>query len=260
MGTTKRGHNKGISQAIALAAVSGLILSLGWGFAQAGRSEEAYTPFNLTKRSSEAIPADNVIRLHVKANSDAVADQEAKIKVRDALMQSFGGALAGVAGVLEAEDYLRESLPEIERTAVACLKRNGYSYGAKAAVKVEYFPDRTYPLLGGEEAFLPEGSYKALTVVLGKGQGENWWCVMYPPLCYFDLVQRTVIAGPNPALPAARAANVTVIDEAAARDVPIEVRSLLLDAIRAGIAKIAKIAGFFARNVSAQVEATENLR
>lgn len=280
MGPTKRKRNRGILEAAALAVVSGLILSLGWGFAQAGRAERAYTPDNLIRRPADpiAVEADAIIRLHVKANSGSPGDQDVKIKVRDILMESFGGALAAVGDAGEAEAYLEKAIPEIERTAVACLRQNGCSYGARAAVEVAYFPDKTYSLADGKEIHLPEGSYKSLTVVLGKGEGENWWCLMYPPLCYFDLVQRAVAVrkgqGPGSSAPGSGSGCApagegggtppgnglqrgVMLDEEAAKEVPVEVRSLLLDALKAGIAKLS---GFLARSVSTGPDRAQDLR
>lgn len=254
-----------------LAVVAGLILTLGWGIAFARRTEEAYTPFNLTKRSTEAIPsqaaparelpADAVIRLHVKGNSNDAGDQDVKLKVRDALMERFGGTLAAVTDVRRADDYLRGVIPEIEKAATACLKENGYSYGAKAAIRLTEFPDKTYTFADGRELYMPAGKYTALVVDLGKGQGDNWWCLMYPPLCYFDLVQRAVIleqgvpgtTGSTPARPA----GVVVVDEASAKDVPIEIRSLILDALKAGVARIT---GYFARTAVQGSQSAQDAR
>lgn len=235
---------------------AGLILFAGWGFSQARRAEQAYTPNNLMRSTPDVIPT-NTIRLHIQGNSDGDLDQGVKLVVRDALMENFGEQLAGVGDVKDAEKVLCSAIPDIEKVAEMCLKESGMTYGAKAAVKTVYFPDKTYELVNGQELFLPQGDYRALQVVLGKGEGKNWWCVMYPPLCYFDLVQRGVVPGVPAALSQLgaqievsreAAPEVLVIDESRAKEIPVEVRSLLLDTIRAGIVRISKALSFLAQS------------
>ena len=226
-------------QAIALCAVSGLILFAGWAYAGVGKTVRAYTPDNLTRLSQESIPVDkdNVIRLHIRGNSNEGADQEVKERVRDALMERFGETLATLPDAKVARQALENAVPEMEAVANACLKANGFAYAAKAAVKTDYFPDKQYEMADGRTVYLPAGQYTALVVSLGEGKGDNWWCVMYPPLCYLDFVQRTVVLPKKDDDKSAVAA--VLVDELRARDVPVEVRSLLLDAIKSGAAKLA---------------------
>lgn len=227
-----------------------MILSAGWGIAFARRTEEAYTPSNLT-RCTEAIPSqaapalspDEVVRLHVKGNSNDEGDQDVKNKVKNALVERFGAALEAVEDVKRAEEYLRGAIPDIEKTAAGCLKDNGYMYGAKAAVKITDFPEKTYEFADGSTLLMPAGKYTALVVDLGSGQGDNWWCLMYPPLCYLDLVQRSVIMEKTQGSQAeaatdARPAGAVLVDEDDAKEVPVEIRSLLVDAIKAGVTRI----------------------
>ncbi len=229
---------------------AGLILFAGWGFSQETRAAKAYTPNNLMRQANEALPAekpaalsaDNLIRLHIRGNSNEDADQEVKIKVRDALMETYGEALDGVSGAGEAEKVLSKSLADIERVAAECLRESGFTYGAKAAVRVDYFPDKQYELASGGRIYLPAGKYKALVVELGSGKGDNWWCVMYPPLCYLDLVQRAVLLYPaEGGAPAEAKSAAMIIDEAKAEDVPVQVRSLLVDGVRSGFRKLADL-------------------
>ena len=243
MGQTKRARNSGLTQAVVLAVVSGLILFISWGYAQIGKAEKAYTPDNLMRLPQESIPVDkeNVIRLHIKGNSDSQPDQEVKEKVRDSLMERFGKTLAGLPDAREAERALKRAIPDIEEAAAACLEKNGFSYGAKVLVKMDYFPDKQYELSDGKLLYLPAGQYRALIVNLGKAEGENWWCLMYPPLCYLDLVQRAVLLrGAQAGVPDSKQTTI-VVDELNAKDVPVEVRSLLLDALKAGIAHLSEV-------------------
>lgn len=120
-----------------------------------------------------------VLRLHIPANSDSEEDQAIKLKLRDKLLKEFGSELSGSGGLEDAEARTAELLPEIERAANDFLCENGFSYGAKAELVETWFPTREYDRL-----ILPAGEYKALRVTLGSGEGHNWWCVIFPQLCY----------------------------------------------------------------------------
>jgi stage II sporulation protein R len=250
VGQTKRRKRSALREAAVLAVAAGLILFAGWGFSQETKAAKAYTPNNLMRQGNDAVPADkptamsaeNLVRLHIRGNSNEGPDQQVKLKVRDALMLSFGKALDGLAGADEAGQALSKSLPEIERVAAECLKENGFSYGAKAAVRMDYFPDKQYEMASGGLLYLPAGQYKALVVDLGEGAGDNWWCVMYPPLCYLDLVQRAVLKyGGDSMAPAGAMQAAIVVDESQVKDVPVEVRSLLVDSLRSGFRRLADL-------------------
>ena len=224
---------------------AGLILFAGWGYSHETRVTKAYTPNNLMRQSEEAVPADKpvalsadkVVRLHVRGNSNEKADQDVKLEVRDALMASFGRTLLSASSVGEARSVLTVALPEVERVAKACLSERGFTYDAKATLAVEQFPDREYRTVGSDLIYLPAGRYTALVVDLGRGEGDNWWCVMYPPLCYFDLVQRAVLRYGGTADESDREVAL-IVDELSTKEVPVEVRSLLLDSIKSGIKKL----------------------
>ncbi|MGI6199866.1 MAG: stage II sporulation protein R [Christensenellales bacterium] len=124
---------------------------------------------------------DQVVRLHVIANSDSPADQAVKLQVRDAI-------LARIAQQPQAEDVqgayaqLGDELPELVAAAQDTLDAAGMGYAASAQIGRFDFPARDY---GGQ--YYPAGEYPAVRVVLGEGAGRNWWCVMYPPLCLMDM-------------------------------------------------------------------------
>ena len=119
-----------------------------------------------------------VLRLHIPANSDSDEDQAIKLRLRDVLLEEYGGALSGSGGLEEAAARAEELLPEIERTANEFLRENGFAYGARAEIVDMWFSTREY-----ERLILPAGNYKALRVTLGSGEGHNWWCVIFPQLC-----------------------------------------------------------------------------
>ena len=118
-----------------------------------------------------------IIRLHVIANSDSEFDQELKLKVRDEIISTVGD-LNRKKSLSESREWLESQLDDIEKTAEAVIRENGCNYGASAELGVRWIPEKTY----GDMHF-PAGNYEALTVTLGKGEGENWWCVLFPPLC-----------------------------------------------------------------------------
>lgn len=120
-----------------------------------------------------------ILRLHVIANSDSEADQALKLRVRDAVLEEgreiFENARTS-AQALKALASQKERLLSAARRAVA---ENGFGYGVQVEIGEDFFSTRTY-----DESFtLPAGHYEAVRVILGEGKGQNWWCVMFPPLC-----------------------------------------------------------------------------
>lgn len=120
----------------------------------------------------------SVVRLHILANSDGDADQAVKLSVRDALLKKNASLLSDGVNTENAAEYFEVSKEELENTANEVLKENGFSYNAKIKLCYEFYPTRTY----GDLTF-PSGKYTSVKVVLGEGEGHNWWCVMFPPLC-----------------------------------------------------------------------------
>ena len=118
------------------------------------------------------------LRLHVLADTDSEADQAVKLKVRDAILEETEELLLSCDSAGEAVSKVAEKTAEIKAVAERVLKENGFDYGAEVFIEQEYFGTRQY-----EDVSLPAGRYTALRVVLGKGEGHNWWCVMFPPLC-----------------------------------------------------------------------------
>ena len=129
---------------------------------------------------------NNVIRLHVLANSDSEKDQNVKLLVRDALLSCGSEIFSGTVSRDNAEECLIREKNLLTEKANKVLKENGFEYKAEIVITDEYFQTRDY-----EEFTLPAGEYKALKVVLGKGEGHNWWCIMFPPLCLPAATEKT---------------------------------------------------------------------
>ncbi|HYE68102.1 MAG TPA: stage II sporulation protein R [Anaerovoracaceae bacterium] len=158
--------------------------------------------------SQSKLSNDDFIRFHVIANSDTDEDQQLKLKVRDGVLAKINNELveeamaqelavfqtSGAAVMSQTEEessqtrvsldleqsrkYIQENLTEIEDTAERIILENGYDYSVKAELGVKWIPQKTY----GNVIF-PSGNYEALNITIGEGKGQNWWCVLFPPLC-----------------------------------------------------------------------------
>ena len=122
--------------------------------------------------------ADNLIRLHIVANSDSEADQALKLKVRDRVLQDMDVLLKGVTDRQAAEALVAGSLDRLAGEAKDVVSSEGCRYNVSAKIAVEDFPTKDYGSFS-----LPAGKYRALRIVIGEGNGHNWWCVVFPPLC-----------------------------------------------------------------------------
>ncbi|WJQ13979.1 stage II sporulation protein R [Geobacillus stearothermophilus] len=127
-----------------------------------------------------AIP-DEAIRLRILANSDADKDQQLKRKVRDAVNAQINGWVAELTSVNEAKRVIRSHLPEIEQTVARVLREEQSSQSYHVQFGSVQFPTKVY----GNYVY-PAGTYDALLITLGEGKGANWWCVLFPPLCFLD--------------------------------------------------------------------------
>ncbi len=131
--------------------------------------------------------AEQVIRLHVVANSDSEEDQQLKLEIKEEVVQMLRDELIQDTTVISAQQTLRDHLSEVEQVASDYIQRNGYDYEVKAELGTCYFPVKQY----GDMTF-PAGEYKALKVNIGRHEGKNWWCVMYPTLCFVDSTYQIV--------------------------------------------------------------------
>lgn len=147
------------------------ILISAW---EQGKSDAAIT--------SGAIPEES-IRLRILAHSDRLEDQWIKRKVRDEIIAHMEHWVDEPASIEEARKMVEERLPEFRYLIEQTLKKYGFPYGYDVMVGEVDFPAKMY----GKEIY-PAGKYEALRVTLGEGKGENWWCVLFPPLCFVDVV------------------------------------------------------------------------
>lgn len=121
---------------------------------------------------------DNVIRLHVIANSDSDEDQAQKLRVRDRILELVGEGLGDAETKADAEAKMAEMLPEIESAAAELLADENSGYKVTATLTEEKYPRKSYGTVT-----LPSGTYTSLRVIIGEGAGHNWWCVLFPRMC-----------------------------------------------------------------------------
>ncbi len=120
----------------------------------------------------------NVLRLHIIANSDSTADQELKLKIRDEILKETGDLFLNCNDLENAEKTVKENLNSFSDIANKVIKENGFNYTATAAFGKSDFSTRYY-----DDFTLPAGEYNSLIITLGEGSGKNWWCVVYPTVC-----------------------------------------------------------------------------
>ncbi|MGN0154011.1 MAG: stage II sporulation protein R, partial [Lachnospiraceae bacterium] len=129
----------------------------------------------------EGTPYSGIMRFHVRANSDSDEDQALKMAVKEDVITMLKPLLSDCENVAESKNIIVSNLQNIYTTAVNTITEQGYDYTVKVYVTEEEFPAKTY----GDLTF-PAGEYQALRIDIGEAKGQNWWCVMYPPLCFID--------------------------------------------------------------------------
>ena len=143
-------------------------------------------------KSAEVEDYADYLRIHVRANSNSAEDQRVKYEVKDEVVKFITPFVADCVTKQKAMEVMSGILPQIEEVCDGALRARGYNYGARASVREEKFPTRVYG-----DLTLEEGFYDALIIELGEGVGDNWWCVIYPPLCFTsasaDVRYRSVI-------------------------------------------------------------------
>ena len=137
--------------------------------------------------ASESALAEQVLRLHVVANSDSERDQALKLLVRDAVLARADELLDGVSDRESAERVLAPRLDELIRSAEEVLAAEGCGDAVTVALTDQWFPTKEY-----DGFSLPAGQYRALRVTIGEGRGRNWWCVVFPPLCLGSVTEESV--------------------------------------------------------------------
>ncbi len=129
----------------------------------------------------EGAPYSKIMRFHVRANSDTQEDQELKMAVKEDVVSFLKPLLENCESVAESKNIIVSNLQNIYTIAINTIVEQGYDYEVRVYVTEEEFPAKTY----GDLTF-PAGKYQALRIDIGEAKGQNWWCVMYPPLCFID--------------------------------------------------------------------------
>lgn len=127
-----------------------------------------------------------IIRFHVRANSDSERDQELKLKVRDKILEEVQPLLEESKSIDETRLIMMNNLDNIKSIALKALEEEGVAYDVDVSLGIKSFPTRKYGSL-----VFPAGEYEALVVEIGEGKGQNWWCIMFPPLCFVDMIDKT---------------------------------------------------------------------
>ncbi|MFT5873110.1 MAG: stage II sporulation protein R [Clostridium sp.] len=131
--------------------------------------------------------AAKLIRFHVIANSDEKIDQTLKLKVRDSVLKYISPKLVDCKSIEDSREIIKNEDKNIKKIAEAIINKNGFKYSVVTALSEENFPVKTYGNIT-----LPQGKYEAYRIIIGTGTGQNWWCVMFPPLCFVDITKGNV--------------------------------------------------------------------
>ena len=155
-----------------------IFVAVGWGF--------------LLYQSKQNLPVslgkEDLIRLHVLANSDSTSDQQLKLKVRDGIIAYLAPYLEHTATKADAKQIVLEHKNQLTDVAAQILAMNGVDYPIDIQVGLFDFPVKSYGSL-----VLPAGKYEAVRVLVGRAEGKNWWCVLFPPLCFVDITNAAAI-------------------------------------------------------------------
>ncbi|HBN10992.1 MAG TPA: stage II sporulation protein R [Ruminococcus sp.] len=173
---------------INIALIAGLLLAI------------IFSDFISFRKSYDELQ-QNVLRMHIIANSDSVDDQQLKLKVRDELLSHSDEIFSDCYNISDAENNIKNKFELIEKIANDTIRKNGFSYHAKAELVNMEFAAKVY-----NDITMPAGTYDALRITIGNAEGHNWWCVMYPPLClpvegvaeeYFDDGEQDILYNPD---------------------------------------------------------------
>ena len=180
--------------------------------------------------------SNNLIRLHVIANSDSPEDQQLKRDVRDAILSYMGSELKDSESIQETKAIVRDRLDKITDIAKETIAKEGKNYSVKSMLGNYPFPTKSYG-----DIILPAGDYQALRVVIGDGAGANWWCVLFPPLCFVDVTHGTIPDSAKEELKAALTEDeygiIASADEDA--DIPIKIKFKIVEIFQDSKMKVA---------------------
>lgn len=172
--------------------------------------------------NASVIPQD-ALRLRIIANSDTPADQHLKREIRDRVISLIGRDMQGVQTPAAAAQVLRNAVPQVEAIAQQMVRAAGLTYGAQTVFGATKFPVKLY----GNRVY-PAGVYEALRVTLGAGAGQNWWCVLFPPLCFVALTDGDAVAATR-AFPDYPPLAVTQVQDPSGKTIPVALRLASVD-------------------------------
>jgi len=179
---------RGVKIIVGLGMIGALLIETIGGTIHEASAMETYNN-NKTVNESKISPSpDQLIRFHVLANSDSDEDQALKRAVRDAILKEVSPRLAVSKSLEESRQIIKQVRPEMESIGRSVVKMWGKNYSVRTDYGNFMFPTKSYGTL-----VLPAGNYEALRVVIGEGQGSNWWCVLFPALCFVDINQSTAV-------------------------------------------------------------------
>lgn len=216
--------NSGLIKKTAAITIGILILSLL--AALAGSTGIAGRPKDVTANQLSS----KLLRLHVIANSDSPEDQALKLAVRDKILETLNSEFENIDDINISRQFIKSNLKYMEEIARQKIRETGKEYSVTAIFGKFYFPVKNYGYVT-----LPAGEYEALRIIIGNGKGANWWCVLFPPLCFVDITRDETKVS---------LARVLTPEEIASiennQEVPIEIRFKIIDLWKEAKGKIDK--------------------
>lgn len=139
------------------------------------------SPEAQTQNDMQKDIADKIIRFHVRANSDSDEDQQLKLMVKDRVISYLSNEMNASTSKCDSMSYIENNLDAIEAVALEVITEQGYNYTVNAYITKEFFPTKSYG-----DVTIPCGEYDAFRIDIGDNSGKNWWCILYPPLCFVE--------------------------------------------------------------------------
>ena len=139
------------------------------------------SPEAQTQNDMQKDIADKIIRFHVRANSDSDEDQQLKLMVKDRVISYLSNEMNASTSKCDSMSYIENNLDAIEAVALEVITEQGYNYTVNAYITKEFFPTKSYG-----DVTIPYGEYDAFRIDIGDNSGKNWWCILYPPLCFVE--------------------------------------------------------------------------
>ncbi|MDQ0189442.1 stage II sporulation protein R [Alicyclobacillus cycloheptanicus] len=184
-----------VMAAVCVVGIGRMMAAHAQNKAQASNADAAL--YNVAEPHDTPIPSE-ALRLRIIANSDRSSDQAVKLDVRNAVVVQVAQWLKGAKSEAQAKQIVIDHEPQIEALATKVVRQHGFTYAVRTDVGKVPFPTKIY----GNQVY-PAGEYEALRITLGSGQGQNWWCVLFPPLCFVDIADGDAVpnTGGFPDLP-----------------------------------------------------------